>query len=503
MSSTSGYRLATVFLFVIASILSLALFVETAFCDDYTIGPGTISDTWQLTNIDIGWGPVGGISVTGYAGSFAIPVNDVRSGNWSDPTTWSLSNVVVVYNRAKTMQDILSGDTWVDASQGSVSFAWQGLGQGLGPTEQSVSFPIPLLDYSPLVSASVGTTLKYDVTLSNDVLLDQDVKLNSMTIQAGAQLRLQDPHSLIVDDPLGVQNYGTVRLVSGSTAFTISTPLYNAGTVAVDGGTLAINSGSSTSASYQFSNGGRLQASLTWQGTNTINGNGTLQASGVVAAGSTATFAGSNGANLQIGYMSVGGGATLNLNVTGGGAAQLVDGSNLYVAGTVLNQGNLTINGSGTTPLISGGVVNNAGTIIHSGTLYIGYTTLKNLAAATACPARSIMRGCSSKAGRGRPASSRVSTTPARSKWTAGRCVWVPTVVAVVSAAVGTMSLRTVAKWYSVATAIGLGRGPTRSAATARCRQTVLWRRARPRRSQGPTGPTCKSVTCLLGVARL
>lgn len=140
------------------SFFSLALFAESAFCDAITIGPiGKISDSWQLTNIDVGWGPVGGISVTGYFGAVALPVNDVCSGNWSVPTTWSLSNIVVLYDRAKTWQDILSGNTWVDATQGSASFAWQGITQGLGPTEQLVTFLIPLVDYSPIVSVNVGS----------------------------------------------------------------------------------------------------------------------------------------------------------------------------------------------------------------------------------------------------------------------------------------------------------------------------------------------------------
>src|ERR1035437_8930427 len=112
--------------FMAACVFIFVAVAETAFCSDASIGSiGQISDTWQLTSIDIGWGPVGGISVTVYAGAFAIPVNDVCDGNWSVPTTWSLSNLVVLYDRAKTWQDLLSGNTLVDVTPGSASFAWQ------------------------------------------------------------------------------------------------------------------------------------------------------------------------------------------------------------------------------------------------------------------------------------------------------------------------------------------------------------------------------------------
>ncbi|MCX5632942.1 MAG: hypothetical protein NTW93_04605, partial [Phycisphaerae bacterium] len=237
----------------IASIFLITLFAETAFCNDFNIGPIGINDTWQLTDIDIGWSPVGGISVTGYIGSFALPVNDVYSGNWSDPTTWSLSNIVVLYDRAKAWQDFLTGQSGVEYSNGNVSFAWQGLTQGLGPTEQSVTFPIPLLDYSPIVNVNIGTKLEYNVTLSHNILLDQDATLNFLSVQPGARLDFQAGKSMVLRTGIS-ENAGTI------TGAVLSIQ---------DGGTLT-NQGS-----FEWK-GGSIGGSggLTNQGSFTISGNG-------------------------------------------------------------------------------------------------------------------------------------------------------------------------------------------------------------------------------------
>ena len=207
MSSTSGNRLATVFSALIASVLSVTLFAKTGFCDDFSVGPWQISDSWQLTNLGIGWSPVGGVSVTISTGAFAVPVNDVSSGNWSDPTVRSLSNIVVLYNRAEAWQNFLTGQSGVDYSNGSVSFGWQGLTGGLGPTEQSVTFPTQTL--APIESVNLGTTLQYNVTISNSITLNQSPTLNSLSVLPGGQLSFQPGTSLVLRSG-NSQNSGTI-----------------------------------------------------------------------------------------------------------------------------------------------------------------------------------------------------------------------------------------------------------------------------------------------------
>ncbi len=163
-----------------------------------------------------------------------------------------------------------------------------------------------------------------------------------------------------------INNAGLFRKSAGSgTAAVVGASFNNTGTVEVDSGTLAfLSGGSSTSAHYEFSNGGRVNASLTWQGANTANGNGVLAVGGNVAAGTTATFASSqftNGAALDVGTgaigdLNVGSGAVLTLNMTGSQQATMV-GGNLYGAGTTINLGNFAFMG-GQLGDASGTVVN-------------------------------------------------------------------------------------------------------------------------------------------------
>ena len=328
--------------FFIASFVAAALPAEVAFSVDYSIGNiGQISNTWQFPSVEAGWGPVGGVSVTMYVGSVAVPVSSLNSGNWSDPSTWSLTNLVVVYDRAKTWQDLVTGDSWVTTDTNSTSFAWPDLTSGLGPTEQSVTFPIPVADYSPIVTANLGTTLKYDTTLGSDVLLDQDVKSKSLTVLPWAQLRLQDAHSLVVDDPQGINNYGTIRLSSSTGTYTLSTTVSNYRTIATDGGTLILQSGTSSNGNYEFSNGGRIETSesYVWEGANTANGNGVLDARGRVLTSATFDSANfTNGAALAItGGLRPEAGATLTFNFTGTSTATLVSGGWLGGDGTTFN----------------------------------------------------------------------------------------------------------------------------------------------------------------------
>jgi hypothetical protein len=170
-----------------------------------------------------------------------------------------------------------------------------------------------------------------------------------------------------------INNAGTFRKSAGTGTSWIEPCFNNTGTVEVDNGTLEIDNGSSNAAHYEFANGGRLNASLMWQGENTVNGNGVLAVGGNVAAGTTATFASSqftNGAGLEIGAgatgdLNVGTGATLNLNMTGSRQATMASGY-LHGAGTTINQGNFAwsggnIGGDGT------GVVVNQGNFTWTG----------------------------------------------------------------------------------------------------------------------------------------
>lgn len=310
-----------------------------------------ISDTWQLTSLDVGWGPVGGIGVTMYAGSFAVPVNDVRSGNWSDPTTWSLSNVVVLYDRAKTMNDILTGQDWVDASQGSASFAWQGLTGGLGPTEQSVTFPIPLLDYSPVVNVNVGTTLQYNVTISNSITLDQNATLNSLSVAAGGQLNCQPGTSLVLRSG-NSQNAGTIT--GANVTVQSGASLTNLGSLEWSGGSI-IGSGGLTN-----------QGSLTINPTSATSLFGTLTNSGTITQTTN-------------GVLGIGGGAAVLNNLAGAvytiqGSGQIDEGSG--GPGTINNAGLFVKSGTGTASIYANTAFNNTGTVeVDSGTLALSNFT--------------------------------------------------------------------------------------------------------------------------------
>ncbi|MCX5633421.1 MAG: hypothetical protein NTW93_07095, partial [Phycisphaerae bacterium] len=217
-----------------------------------------------------------------------------------------------------------------------------------------------------------------------------------------------------------INNAGLFRKSAGTGTATIdSTYFNNTGTVEVDSGTLSLyqlnnsgsvnvygtalnvtNGGSSVDRHYEFTNGGRLNGSLTWQGENTANGNGVLAVGGNVAAGTTAKFASSqftNGAQLEVGSgysnkLNVETGSTLMLDMTGSQQATMVsgmidgDGTTIntgnfafsggqigrYGTGSFINQGNFTWTGGSTGG--NGGIANqNNITISGNGNQTIGY----------------------------------------------------------------------------------------------------------------------------------
>ena len=227
---------------------------------------------------------------------------------------------------------------------------------------------------------------------------------STLNNQAGAVYDLQGDGQITPTSICGggtINNAGLFRKSAGSGTSSVD-PLIafnNTGTVEVDSGTLALGSGSSTNGHYEFANGGQLQASLTWQGENTANGNGVLQASGSVAAGTTATFDNfTGGASLRFGSLAPASGATLNLNLSGSNPAILAGGSLggdgttnnleslLWTGGAVVgsggltNQGSIVISGSGGQGVgtyVTGyyygyyqrsvpGVLTNVGTITHA-----------------------------------------------------------------------------------------------------------------------------------------
>jgi hypothetical protein len=143
----------------------------------------------------------------------------------------------------------------------------------------------------------------------------------------------------------------------------------NNGAVNVYGTALIVtSSGSSVDRHYEFTNGARINASLTWAGENTANGNGVLAVGGNIAAGTTATFTNSqftNGAQLEVGSgyagsLSVDTGAVLTLNMTGSQQATMV-GGNLKGPGTTINQGNFAWSG--------GNIGDSTGTVVNQGSL--------------------------------------------------------------------------------------------------------------------------------------
>ena len=184
-----------------------------------------------------------------------------------------------------------------------------------------------------------------------------------------------------------INNAGLFRKSAGSGTSSVDPVIVfnNTGTVEVDSGTLAIGNGSSTTGHYEFSNGGRLQASFVWQGGNTANGNGVLAAGGSVTAGTTATFSSSgftNGAGLEVGSGTTGSlyvdtGATLTLNMTGSQQAKMVGGS-LRGPGTTTNLGNFAWSGGNIGDYSSGGTVVNQGNLVWTGGNLQGSGVLTN-----------------------------------------------------------------------------------------------------------------------------
>ena len=175
-----------------------------------------------------------------------------------------------------------------------------------------------------------------------------------------------------------INNAGLFRKSAGTgTAVVQDTYFNNTGTVEVDSGTLALSQGTSTSAHYEFTNGGQVNASLTWLGTNTANGNGVLAVGGKVAAGTTVAFGSSqftNGAGLAINGLNVESGATLTLNMTGSQQAKVVGG--LGGAGTTINTGNVTWSGGNIGDDV--GTVFNQGNLVWTGGNVVGNSGLTN-----------------------------------------------------------------------------------------------------------------------------
>jgi len=192
-----------------------------------------------------------------------------------------------------------------------------------------------------------------------------------------------------IDSPIAFNNTGTVQVDSGT--LSIRNYAQAAGAVNVYGGTLNLTGNAISQDQHcEFTSGGRLNASLTWQGVNTANGNGVLAVGGNVAAGTTATFASpqfTNGAALEVGAGSgssliVGTGATLTLNMTGSQQAKMVGGS-LRGAGTTINQGNLAWSGGNIGDYSTGGTVVNQGNLVWTGGSIQGSGVLTNQSSLT------------------------------------------------------------------------------------------------------------------------
>ena len=263
-------------------------------------------------------------------------------------------------------------------NQGSIVISGSG-GQGVGTYVTGYYYGYYQRSV-PGVLTNVGM-----ITHAADVLLQMSSG-STLNNQAGAVYDLQGDGQITPTSICGggtINNAGLFRKSAGSGTSSVD-PLIafnNTGTVEVDSGTLALGSGFSTNGHYEFANGGQLQASLTWQGENTANGNGVLQASGSVAAGTTATFDNfTGGASLRFGSLAPASGATLNLNLSGSNPAILAGGSLggdgttnnleslLWTGGAVVGSGGLTNQGS---IVISGSGGQGVGTYVTG--YYYGY----------------------------------------------------------------------------------------------------------------------------------
>ena len=276
-----------------------------------------------------------------------VTFNNTGNFEWIGGTFAGLGTVVNQGNFNWTMGGILVGNL---VNEGSLTFTSN---NGYGST-------------GPLISS--GGVLTNAGTISHTAgyqWMNSTATLNNL---AGAVYNFQGAGNIqcLGSSPATINNAGTFCKSAGTATASITNISFNnTGTVEVDAGTLSIDHGSSAAANYQFTNGGQLNASFTWQGANAANGNGVLAIGGSVAAGTVATFASSqftNGAALQVGAgatgdLNVGSGATLTLNMTGAQQATML-GGNLHGVGTTINLGNFVWSGGNIGDSSSGTVVN-------------------------------------------------------------------------------------------------------------------------------------------------
>ena len=396
MSSTSGYRLATVF----SVIMVAGLFFgplnpreahgQTVLGNWYDDNGNPISlpqATWNAFCVEgqVGYSLDGSVSITGLVGHLTFNAglnNTIPTGgtaSWSNPFVWDQPIIPIAWVE-NSWENLLSGGIFgYSTSSGASNVTLDSFNTLIngGPTQTSVTVPLPgLSELLPNLTVNVGTTVRFNVSIDGQrtALLDQSATLDSLSVAASSVVACQPGSSLV----LGT---GTSQ---------------NAGTIT--GANLTIQSGASlTNLGNLMLTGGGVGGQLTNQGAMSISGTGnptigycTDYNSGAVAQG-TVTNAGTitHAAGTTLG---IGNGSTIN-NLAGAvydiqSNAQISGFSyaswpawpfSAYSSGGAINNAGLFIKSGTGTASVSNTYFNNTGTVeVDGGILSIGMGTSTN-----------------------------------------------------------------------------------------------------------------------------
>ena len=185
------------------------------------------------------------------------------------------------------------------------TFNWNGGGYLTGTLQNERTVTIASLTYFDGVDMSLqdGSLVNNFGTIAETAGTLWTTGSPTITNQFGAVYDLQGDVNIqqaYGGNPV-FNNAGTFKKSAGTgTSHVSGITFNNTGSVEVDSGTLVIGQfvqGTSPSAHYQFSSGGQAQVSFIWQGANTADGAGLLDAGGSVAADTSATFTSGNFTN--------------------------------------------------------------------------------------------------------------------------------------------------------------------------------------------------------------
>jgi hypothetical protein len=370
---------------IMLAALGIGTLTVTSARAQQTPGPyGEVHDRWNW--LDVGFN-FAGAEVTATIGSVVLPVHCIGPTGptlyWSDPTNWN--DVLVPYQRVKEVYDFVT-------DPGHVNLVTTNLGDfstavpfqdfmAMGPSETSVSIPIPLQGYGIPATVNIGTRVEYIVTIdgSRTVRLDQDSTLRSLVVGGIAALQVLPNKTLVLRQESN--NIGTMNVAGSLVA---QAPFVTGGSFSLSGSLRGefLNTGN-----FEWS-GGSINGTLT-NASNTFIISGTerkvLGGDGVLTNNGTITQMGNASVRFN---MALYNSSAAILNNQAGAVYDLQGDSGLEQGdheGYYANQGRGTFNNAGTfrksggtgTSSISGAIAfNNTGTVeVTSGTLAIGSGT--------------------------------------------------------------------------------------------------------------------------------